>query len=73
MRKQRQQKERRECWLLFGVLQPLLMILLVMLGDNDPNSLFCCAGLLLAVTFGLSFPFLLLCEWEYQAGYGWGE
>jgi len=66
-----QRAERRQCWQVFGLLQPLLMVLCILLGNNDPNSLWSCAGLLLAVTFGISFPFLLYQEYFYQLGYGW--
>ena len=66
-----QKKDRRESWQLFGLLQPLLLVLFALLGGEDPNSLFSCAALILSVTFGVSLPFLLISEYFYQLGYGW--
>jgi hypothetical protein len=66
-----QKQERRQSWLLFGLLQPLLLVLFALLGEGDFNSPFSCAALILAVTLGFSIPFLLISEMYYQLGYGW--
>ena len=70
-RRQQQKKARRECWLVFGLLQPTLMVLFAYLGGNNIDSLWSCGALVLAVTLGFTFPFLLMKEFHYQLGYGW--